>query len=126
MDQIGAKETPQIEIYNKIDLIDDAVPKVERDQDGRIKRIWVSAASGEGIDLLLEGLTEFFNKERVLKLIQLAPADGRLRARLFEIGLVLSEHLTDDGGWQIEVELSRKSFERLIVQEPDLEHRLVA
>jgi len=124
--QIGAKETPQIEIYNKIDLIEGADPKLERDQNGQIRRIWLSAANGEGIDLLLDGLSEFFSRERVQKVIHLAPADGRLRARLFEMGSVLSERLTDDGGWQIEVELSRRSFERLIVQEPDLEQRLVA
>lgn len=124
--QIGANEIPQIEIYNKIDLIEGAAPAVERDQDGQIRRIWLSAASGEGMDLLMQGLTEFFGRERVQKVIQLAPADGRLRARLFELGLVLSEQLTDEGGWEIEVELSRKSFERLILQEPDLENRLVA
>ena len=124
--QIGANEIPQIEIYNKIELIEGAAPAVERDQDGQIRRIWLSAASGEGMDLLMQGLTEFFGRERVQKVIQLAPADGRLRARLFELGLVLSEQLTDEGGWEIEVELSRKSFERLILQEPDLENRLVA
>ena len=124
--QIGASETPQIEIYNKIDLIAGAVPAVERGQDGRVRRIWLSAASGEGIDLLLRELTEFFSRERVQKVIQLAPADGRLRARLFELGFVTSEQLTDEGGWEIEVELSRRSFERLIVQEPELENRLVA
>jgi len=124
--QIGADETPQIEIYNKIDLIEGAVPKVERDQDGQVRRVWLSAATGEGIDLLLQVLTEFFGRERIKKVIQLAPADGRLRARLFELGFVLSEQLTEEGGWEIEVELSRRSFERLIVQEPELENRLVA
>lgn len=124
--QIGADETPQIEIYNKIDLIDGAAPTVERDQDGQVRRIWLSAASGEGIDLLLQVLTEFFSRELVQKVIQLAPADGRLRARLFELGMVLSEQLTDEGGWEIEVKLSRKSFDRLMLQEPDLENRLVA
>lgn len=124
--QIGANETPQIEIYNKIDLIEGAVPGVERDREGQVRRIWLSAATGQGIDLLLEVLTEFFSRELVQKVIQLAPADGRLRARLFEMGFVISEQLMDEGGWEIEVELSRKSFERLITQEPDLENRLVA
>ena len=124
--QIGANETPQIEVYNKIDLIEGTAPGVERDQDGQIRRIWLSAASGQGIDLLLEVLTEFFSRELVQKVVQLAPADGRLRARLFELGFVHSEQLTDEGGWEIEVELSRKNFERLITQEPDLENRLVA
>ncbi|MCP4289558.1 MAG: GTPase HflX [Gammaproteobacteria bacterium] len=124
--QINAGEIPQIEVYNKIDLIDGATPRVERDRDGRVLRIWLSAANGEGIELLLEILKEYYSRERVQKIVHLVPADGRLRARLFQLGHVLSEQLTDEGGWKIEVELSRKSFERLIGQEPDLENRLVA
>ena len=126
LSQIGADEIPQIEIYNKIDLIEGAAPLVERDRDGQVRRIWLSAANGEGVDLVIEVLAEFFSKERVQLIIRLAPADGRLRARLFELGQVLSERLTEEGGWELEVELSRKSFDRLIDQEPGLENRLVA
>jgi GTP-binding protein HflX len=126
LQQLGAHELPQIEVFNKIDLIDGAEPRVERDGDGRPLRVWLSAARGEGIEQLLEVLKEFFSQERVHKVVQLAPADGRLRARLFQMGNILSEQPTDVGGWRIEVELSRKSYQQLINQEPDLVGRLVA
>jgi GTP-binding protein HflX len=45
--------------------------------------------------------------------MRLGPSDGRLRARLFDLGRVLSERTTDEGGWTVEVELSRRSYERL-------------
>lgn len=124
--QIGADKIPQIEIYNKIDLIEGATPMVERDQNGEVRRIWLSAASGEGVMQVFEVLAEFFSRERVHLMLLLAPTEGRLRARLFELGKVLSEQPTEAGGWQVEVELSRKSFDRLIDQEPDLEGRRVA
>ncbi len=126
LSQIGAGELPQIEIYNKIDLIEGMGPRVERDEDGRVRRVWLSAATGEGVDLLLEAVAGFFHQEHVYKVIQLSPADGRLRARLFEFGRIISEQLTEDGGWELEVELPRKAFDRLIHQEPSLEERLVA
>lgn len=41
--QIGADKIAQIEIYNKIDLTESEMPRIERDEDGRIIRIWLSA-----------------------------------------------------------------------------------
>jgi len=124
--QIGAEAVPQIEIFNKIDLTDGAEPRVERGDDGLVRRIWLSAATGEGVDLLLDALAEFFHQEHVHKVVQLAPGDGRLRARLFELGQVLSEQVTEEGGWELEVELPRKSYDRLLQQESGLEERLIA
>ncbi len=124
--QIGASDIPQIEIYNKIDLMPGEEPRLERGQDGLIDRIWLSAETGDGIDLLRQALAEYFHQEHVHKLVQLIPSDGRLRARLFEQGRVLSERITEEGGWELEVELPKRSFERLIQQEQDLEKRLIA
>jgi len=54
--EIGADAVPQVLVFNKIDRT--RVPaRVDRDEYGRIKRVWVSAASGEGLDsvqLILE------------------------------------------------------------------------
>ena len=49
LSEIGADAIPQVLVFNKIDLT--RVPaRIERDEYGRIKRIWTSAASGEGLD----------------------------------------------------------------------------
>ena len=124
--QIGANEIPQIEIYNKIDLMDETRPMVERGEDGLVKRVWLSAQTGEGIDLLLQALAEFFHKEHVNKVIKLGPGDGRLRALFFQYGKILSETPTDDGGWEMEIQLPRKEYERLLQREDSLEKRLIA
>ena len=124
--QIGANAVAQIEIYNKIDLLDGGAPRVERDEDGVIKRIWLSAATGEGIDLLIGALAEFFHQEHVRRVMRLGPTDGRLRARLFELGQVFSDKVTDDGGWEMDVELPVRHFEQLIGQDEALVKRLLA
>lgn len=123
--QIGADKIPQIEIYNKIDLTETEGPRIERDADGLVKRIWLSALTGDGIDLLKQVLAEFYHQEHVHKLLQLQPADGRLRARLFELGGVISETVTESGGWDMEIDLPRVAYERLLQQELALESRLV-
>ncbi|MEE9357935.1 ribosome rescue GTPase HflX [Candidatus Vondammii sp. HM_W22] len=124
--QIGADEIPQIEIYNKIDLMEDGGPGLERGEDGLVRRVRLSARTGEGVDLLLGALAEFFHQERVHKVVQLEPADGRLRARLFELGGVVAEAVTEMGGWEIEIELPKKAYDQLICQESTLEKRLIA
>ncbi|MCP3869463.1 MAG: GTPase HflX [Gammaproteobacteria bacterium] len=124
--QIGASETPQIEVFNKIDLLENAGPRIERNEDGLPRRIWLSAQTGEGTELLVQALGEFFRKDLVLKKIRLTPRDGRLRARLFELGSVQSEQITEQGGWKLEVELSKKSFDRLMRTESELKNRVVA
>ena len=55
--EIGAAEVPQILVWNKIDLTR-AEPAVERSDCGNIRRVFLSARTGEGLDLLREALAE--------------------------------------------------------------------
>ena len=126
LEQIGAEKVPQIEVYNKIDLLDERGPRVERSADGSRTRIWLSARTGEGIDLLLEALQAFFQRERVRKVIRLEPRQGRLRAALFDAGRVVRDHPLETGGWELEVEMARRELDRLLKQNPDLLNALVA
>ena len=77
------------------------------------------------MELLLEAIGEHLHHEHVRRRILLTPADGRLRARLFEAGRVLNDRPTDSGGWELEVEFPRADYERLLRQEGELERRVV-
>jgi GTP-binding protein HflX len=55
--EIGADHIPQLMVLNKID-VNGLAPSLERDEYGRIGRIWVSARNGEGFDLLRDALAE--------------------------------------------------------------------
>jgi GTP-binding protein HflX len=55
--EIGAAHLPQLIIMNKIDLAG-LPPRVDRDEYGKIARVWVSAATGSGIDLVRLALSE--------------------------------------------------------------------
>ena len=56
--EIGAAAAPQIEVRNKIDLAGQP-PRVERDQYGKISRVFVSARSGAGLEGLRGAIAEF-------------------------------------------------------------------
>ncbi|MCL2020567.1 MAG: GTPase HflX [Betaproteobacteria bacterium] len=53
--EIGAADTPQILVWNKVDLTG-VSPTIERDDCGRICRVKLSARDGSGLELLREAL----------------------------------------------------------------------
>jgi len=56
--EIGADHIPQILVWNKIDAAD-LEPSVERDEYDKISRVFLSARTGEGLDLLRGAITEW-------------------------------------------------------------------
>lgn len=55
--EIGAADIPQVLVFNKIDLTD-VPPSVQRDDYGKIARVFLSARSGAGLDGLRLALAE--------------------------------------------------------------------
>ena len=101
--EIGAGDIPQIQCWNKIDLVEGAVPRIEKIEAGETQRVFLSAAKGLGMDLLKDAVDAHFARERVRRTLKLDAAQGRLRARLFEAGAVTSEQSGDDG-WTLEID----------------------
>ncbi len=56
--EIGADEIPQILIWNKIDAAG-LEPAVERDEYDKIRRVFISAQTGAGLDQLRQAVAEF-------------------------------------------------------------------
>jgi GTP-binding protein HflX len=123
--EIGADEVPQIEVFNKIDLLENEQPRIERGEDGKIRRVWLSAMTGEGMDLLLQALAEYFQIERVKQWLRLPPDAGRLRALLFDMGKVVQEYTDDSGDLMLEVDIEKKKLNYLRHHEKDFENMLV-
>jgi GTP-binding protein HflX len=112
LESIGAQSLPQVAVFNKIDRSGET-PHVELDADGRVDRLWLSAHTGEGVDLLLDALHSQLGADLHHCLITLPPHAGRARARLFEAGAVLAQRQLDDGSIELEVSLRRRELERI-------------
>ncbi|MBL1292344.1 MAG: GTPase HflX [Thiotrichales bacterium] len=56
--EIGADEVRIIQVFNKIDRLDESKPRIERDNNGIVRRVWLSAVTGQGTDLLRQVLKE--------------------------------------------------------------------
>jgi GTP-binding protein HflX len=97
LEEIGAAELPQLKVYNKIDLIPEVAPRIDRDDAGKPVAVWLSAQSGLGCELLDEAIAELLGTEMVIAQLLLRPQDGRLRAALYEQQAIAQESFRDDG-----------------------------
>lgn len=111
--EIGAADVPQLLVFNKIDTIEGMVPRRDGIEAGLQPRVWLSAASGEGMELLREALVELLGRDRIRTGLRLAPSQGRLRARLYEAGAVQTESAADDGGWLLAIDAPRARLQAL-------------
>ena len=63
--EIGARAIPQVLVMNKIDLTH-VPPRAERDDCGKISRVWISAETGSGLDAVRRALEEHASQAFVL------------------------------------------------------------
>ena len=115
--EIGADQVPCLLVYNKIDLLPDRQPMLERNEAGKPVRIWLSAITGTGIDMLLSAISELLGEDVVQRTLQLLPGHGRLRAKLYAKGAVRHESTDDSGAVSMTISLPRHDFERLLQDE---------
>ena len=132
LEEIGAGEVPQLRVFNKIDLMGAGVPagedqgaailgctsqespalaapmqpRIDRDAAGRPQAVWLSAATGAGIELLRQALGELLGGERVRSELRLPLTAGRLHARLKAAGAIVGEQV-DEHGWRLRIDAPR-------------------
>ncbi|MFN2308791.1 MAG: ribosome rescue GTPase HflX [Gammaproteobacteria bacterium] len=124
LQDVGAEHVPQLLVYNKLDRTD-ASPRLERDAQGRPQRVWVSALTGAGLELLVEALGERLTGPVARGWLYLPAEAGKLRAELFRIGAVRQEHYDGYGGGWLELALSQAELERRCARQ-GVEPRLFA
>jgi len=120
LEEIGAQDVPQLLVFNKIDKLTSAEdgetksfePRVDSIEAGRTPRVWVSAMQNVGLDLLRDTLARTLQRERIHCWVNVPGDAGRLRARLFEQGLVANERAAEHG-WELEIDAPRALIEPL-------------
>ena len=108
LEEIGADKIRRLEIFNKIDLLDDVQPHIDRDDTGNAVRIWLSAETGLGIELLYSVLAEIFSTSKVKKRCVLQANQGDIRAKLSAYAQILSEKIDEFGDSELVIEIDVK------------------
>jgi len=112
LDEVGAAEVSVLEVYNKIDLI---LPDERRRlRERHPSAVCVSAATGEGIDDLLQRVATLLalDTRRVTITFDDTARDRAHVSRLYREARVIS-HVATNGQIVIEADVPRRSIDRL-------------
>ncbi len=114
LQEIGAENVPALQVYNKIDLLPGQQPRIDRDEQGMPIRVWLSAVTGAGVELLLQAISELLAEDVFHETLNLQPKEGGLRAQLYAQGAVLSEQVDEQGQMLLEVRLQKKDLLQIL------------
>jgi len=104
--EIGANEIPQLLVYNKIDRLESAKARVDRDADGRAVAVWICAEKRLGIELLEGAVAERLARTARRARLKVPASAGALRSRLYAAQAVRAESSSPiDGSIELAVEL---------------------
>ncbi|MCO7516222.1 GTPase HflX [Pseudomonas guariconensis] len=115
--EIGAEGLPILEVYNKLDLLEDVEPQIQRDADGKPQRVWVSARDGRGLELIGQAIAELLGDDLFVGTLRLEQRFARLRAQFFALGAVQGEVHDEHGSSLLSVRLPRVELNRLVSRE---------
>ncbi|MGQ4276731.1 ribosome rescue GTPase HflX [Pseudidiomarina sp. E22-M8] len=116
LEEIGADEVPQLLICNKIDQLADGNARIDYDDNERPIRVWLSAQTGDGIELLEQALVQRLRPEMVNLALRIPPSMGKLRGRLYAMNSVTDEESCDDGVMALKIRMSAVDWRRLCKQ----------
>jgi len=111
--EVGAGDIAQIEVFNKADLVAEQPHTEPAEETGLVRRVWLSAQTGAGADLLIAAVGAFLGPQIVHRQIVLGLNNGRARAKFYAAGAVLGESLNNEGISELTVSMPRLAFERL-------------
>ncbi len=114
IEQIDAQEIPTIIVMNKIDGIDDFKPRIDKDHEGKIYRVWLSAHTGDGIELLYEALSESLSGMMTFASIKLDVQSAYIRSEIHKVGFIQKEIMNEFGQWLLEINVTSHYLERLL------------
>lgn len=113
LESIGAERVPYILVYNKIDLCQDVTPGLDYDAIDQVIRVRVSAVNDLGINELNQAIAKSLGKDIVSEKLILPPESAKLRAELYRLTAVMSEHIDENGHSHLLVRLPRKEWIRI-------------
>ena len=114
---LGAIDNPRINVYNKIDGLNDVLPRIVKDIAGDIVSVYLSAIKQMGFSLLSEAIAGRLVRSMACGTLTLPMLYSKLRATLYDKKCVKSERVTDAGSWELSITMSREVLTKLCMQE---------
>ncbi|HAU0605573.1 TPA: GTPase HflX [Legionella pneumophila] len=112
LDELKVSNIPVIQVFNKIDLQEGWQPKIDYTEDSC--KVWLSATTGAGLDLLKEAIATQLHGMILIEDIVIKPDQAKLRAQLYQLGAVLKESVDENGDWLMKIRITADQKRRLL------------
>lgn len=127
LESIGAGDVPVIEVYNKIDQIPHLEPKIEVELDSTglaipapnmganevSHKVWCSAKTGDGLDLVLQTISEQLDIDWLDLNLLISPQDLDIRSELHNLHVITEESVTEKGEMEVAIKIDAADWRRL-------------
>lgn len=114
LQEIGA-DVPILRVYNKIDQSGEEA-KIIYQRPNLPERVYISAHTGQGIELLHKAVHEALMGQIQQFELKLQPAHGKLRNQLYELNVIQSEHYDEQGQLHLSVRIAPQKLQQIIRQ----------
>ncbi len=115
--EIGADDIPQLLVFNKTDLLEDMPARLDRDEQGRPKAVWISAQNNIGLELLQQAVAELLGRQTIEGRLEIQSEKGSLRARFHQMNAVVKESYSDDGLCVLDLRIQEADLNRIMAAE---------
>ena len=107
LEKIGLQNQSMLFVYNKIDKMKNIDSHVNENS------IYLSANTNQGINHLKSAIANFFNKEWMKGILTLDITQIKIRANLYEMGVVEDEFQDGSGHYRLLIHISKKDFDNI-------------
>lgn len=115
LEAIHARAVPRILVYNKIDLNTEIQPKIDRDEFGQIRRVFLSAQTGAGLAALASAIGEMLGRNMISREVILGPGQAKLRAEFYSREAVMSERIDEEGNCHLQIRMPQGDLDQLLI-----------
>ncbi|VTU06384.1 small GTP-binding protein [Actinobacillus porcinus] len=121
LEEIDANDVPMLLVYNKIDALENVRPHIEWNDQNQPIAVYLSAQTGEGIELLLDAIRLRLSDEILKLALTLAPNLGQIRHALYQLHCVRHEQISERGEFELEIEIDKVEWLKLVKRFPLLD-----
>jgi GTPase len=115
LEEIGADQIVQLTVYNKIDLLEQS-PRIEYNEYNLPTAVYVSANTGQGVDLLIKAIAQLLSQQHLYLQLTLPPEQAAWRARCYEQHCVEQEYFDEDGNCHLSLSIADAVWQRWLKQ----------
>ncbi|AKC60259.1 ribosome rescue GTPase HflX [Blochmannia endosymbiont of Camponotus (Colobopsis) obliquus] len=116
LDKIKIHHIPILTVMNKIDLLDDFKPRIDRDVDHYPTRVWISAKNTIGQALFIQTLSECLYGIMMQYELLLPPEAYYLNVKFYQMKVVQYCRIKPDGNFYLIIKLSIANWLKLCQQ----------